>query len=201
MPVTIGGVTFADESAFADQLISVTGPLLRWSGTGTSLVGAGGPAGVSELLTDQQPGTFVIAGFPASGQQVTLGFVDNRLVNGAGADLALFELGFADSFRVTIGGVSRTYTSVYSGVSSVGPFSNLSELNVARVDLSDFGVAAGAALSEVTIGLDIVSAPGFTASLSLVGAINSQRTIPEPSSALLLLGAALAGLGVWRRRS
>lgn len=191
--ISIGGVEFADESAFADQVLSINGNFRRYSGTGATLVPATA-AEITSLLTDQRPDTFIIAGAPLGGQQVRLGFTDNLLINGTGADLALYELGFPDSFGVTINGVSRQYTSVFTGESQVGPYSNLAQLNVARIDLSDFGIAPGAALSEITVGLDILSAPGFTTSLSLAGAINSQRVVSEPATILLLMGAGLAAL-------
>jgi hypothetical protein len=129
---------------------------------------------------------------------VRLGFTDNALVNGSGDDLAIFEVDIADSFLVslTVGGETRTYASTYTGQNSSG-----FKINVAMVNLDDFGVAPGTVLDSVVIGLSLVTGgdnPG-TPSLSLVGAINS-ASIPDGASTLTLAGiSALALVGLSRR--
>jgi hypothetical protein len=182
--ITIGGINFQD-NAFADILISSSGSFTTVGGT------------LAQVLTDKDPGTFAFSRDP--GSYVELGFTDNNLVNGPGEDLALFELGVVDTFQVslTIGGTTRNYGSSFTG-ETAGGF----PLNLAKVDLSDFGVADGASLNGVVIGLSFLSTGGTTVpSLSLVGAINSSdivHGVPDGGSTAGLLALAAGALGMTR---
>ena len=180
----VGGYNFED-NAFADTLISSSG---GYSVTGDSLAAA---------LTDKNPGTFALSTTLGVTDFVQLGFTDNVLVNGLGADLVLFELGVPSVFGVsiTIGGTTRSYASVSTGAQA-GGFG----LNAAAIDLSDFGIAFGASLSSIVILMG--DASNTQPSLSLVGALNSRELgsqIPEPAS-LSLAVIALLGLAATRRR-
>jgi len=183
--ISIAGYTF-DDNAFADSLISSSGSFSVSGGT------------LEDVLTDSALDTYAFT--VDSGAYVELGFDDNILVNGAGADLALFELGVADTFGIslTIGGVTQNYTSFDTGFDAAG-FS----VNVALVDLDDFGLGAGANLSSIVIAMDIVTpGSGTRPSLAVVGALNSLDSsppIPEPAS-LLLLGGGLVGLVARRKK-
>lgn len=172
---TIGGINFAD-NAFADALYYSYG---SYTTSGGSL---------ASVLTDIDEGTYAFSFTP--GANVMLGFTDNNVFNGAGADLAIFELGIPDTVKVFFGTQSMSYLTSYTGYSAGGY-----NLNVALVDFSDFGIAAGANLTYQSIGLETQAAGGTVPSLSLVGALNTVMPVPEPETyALLLLGLGAVGL-------
>jgi hypothetical protein len=177
---TVGGISFAD-NAFADAVYYSFGSF------GTS----GGS--VSQVLTDTDPGTYAFSFTP--GASVLLGFTDNNVFNGAGADLAIFELGIADSVKVSFGTQTLSFQTVATGYTA-GGFA----LNVALVDFSAFGIANGANLQYQSIGLDSVAPGGTVPSLSLVGALHV-TAVPEPETyAMLLAGLGAIGAMVRRRK-
>jgi hypothetical protein len=178
----IGGLEI---TSFADSLISSYG---TFDTSGATL---------AAVLTDQDPATY--AGSWDSGAYVVLGF-SSPIVNGAGADLALFELGRTDTFKLSLSLVGTTinYPSYYTGT-SVPPGFNL---NVATIDLADFGVAPGGTVNQIVVGLDFLTEYTYNniiyqtvPTLSLAGALNS---VPVPG-AIWLLGSGLVGLLGWRR--
>lgn len=177
----VGGYSF-DDNAFADTLISSSG----------SFTVSGGS--LASVLTDIDAGTYAFSFSP--GAFVELGFTDNSLVNGTGADLVLFELGVPSVFRlsITIGGTTRSYSSTDTGFNAGG-----FNLNAVAIDLDDFGIASLASLGSVVIGMDDCS--NTCPSLSLVGALNSGPVgaVPEPST-LALVSLALLGAGATTRR-
>jgi hypothetical protein len=85
-----------------------------------------------------------------------LGFTDNRLVNGEGYDLVLFELGSSiDSFGVALqpGGQLIAYDSAFTGYYTLAAGINgFVQINAAFVDLDDFGVPAGSTIDHFFIG-------------------------------------------------
>lgn len=171
---SVGGIDF-DDNAFADALYYSAGDYTTSGGS------------LASVLTDKDAGTYAFSFTP--GANVLLGFTDNGVYNLDGADLAIFELGVPDSVKVNIGFTTMSYTTVATGYTA-GGFS----LNVALIDFSDFGVAAGSNLTAQAIGLDIVAPEGTVPSLSLVGALHVSA-IPEAETyAMMLVG--LAGLGL-----
>ncbi|WP_261779493.1 PEP-CTERM sorting domain-containing protein [Microcystis aeruginosa] len=86
--------------------------------------------------------------------------------------------------------MTKSYLSSDTG-ESAGGFN----LNVAKINLDDFGIPVGGTLDKIVIGLDTESGQGTKPSLSLVGAINSQNltAIPEPASTLGLLTLGFLG--------
>ncbi len=182
--VIIAGENF-DDDAFVDTLLSSTG---SWSTSGGAL---------ASVVTDNTFDTWAFS-LDSSGY-LQLGFTDNVLVNGAGFDLAIFEIGTADNFGIslTIGGTTNVYNTVDTGLNT-GGFS----VNLAKINLDDFGLAAGAALTEVTVYGN--NPPGGTTdnqpTFGLVGALNSRSAAAPAPATIMLLGVALAGLGLTRRK-
>jgi len=174
----IGGIGFAD-NAFADTLVS---------GTGTFTT-SGGP--LASVLTDQNEGTYAFCGGRPSVCTLTLAFTDNAVINGPGVDLAVFELGAPDSFQITLNGLTNQYATVGTGFSADG-----FNLNVGQVDLSDFGYASNAQVTEIL--LRSVTANFTSPSFSLVGAVNSASPVPEPST--LWLTGVSGAVYLMRRR-
>lgn len=173
---TIGGINF-DDNAFADALYYSAG---SYTTSGGSL---------ASVLTDKNPGTYAFSFTP--GASVLLGFTDNNVFNGAGADLAIFELGIPDTVKVSFGSQTVSYLTHATGHNAGGY-----ALNVALIDFSDFGIASGANLTYQSIGLDTVAGGGTVPSLSLVGALHTSLVtpVPEPETyALMLLGLGAVG--------
>lgn len=173
----IGGLNII---SFADSLISSDGDFDTSGGT------------VAAVLTDHDPGTGALSSSP--GAYVQLGF-SHPIVNGPGSDLALFELGTPDTFKLslTLGGTTIQYLSSDTGFSAGGY-----NLNVATINLDDFGLPVGATVGQIVVGLDVQSIYGYRPSLSLAGALDP---VPVPG-AVGLLGSGLLGLvGMGRRRS
>ncbi|MFO0887957.1 MAG: hypothetical protein U0790_02300 [Isosphaeraceae bacterium] len=159
LSITVGGITF-DDTAFADALVSSAGEFSVGGGA-ESLPGAVTGSVVSDYAFSFSPGA-----------QVVLGFTDNTILNGPGPDVAIFELGVPDSFLVSF--PDGTAASVI-GSSDTGEDAGEYDLNVALVDLSAFGFAEGATVSQIILGVDIIDpVEGSRPSLTAVAAINSR---------------------------
>lgn len=186
---TVAGINFQD-NAFADTVLASSG-LYTLGGAATLQAAVTGPALTKYALT-RDPGAYI-----------QLGFTDNYLVNGAGNDLALFEYGAPDIFGVslTIGGITHTYASVGTGFT--GTVDGITyNVNVAEVNLDDFGVAAGAQLTSIVVGMGIDN--GVTVpSLGVAGALNSapqNGTVPDGGTTISLLGMVCLALGALKRK-
>ncbi len=197
---TLGPFTFND-SQFGDTLLESDGGSYR-NGNWLNIVNAnpGNPA----ALTGPNFNTG-IANIGLSGNPVyTIGY-NTAIANGPGADLGIVSARFStnDTFSLAVStdginfsasvpfgpglgvntGVSRTF--YYS--SSVGPFQ--ATLFVTPVDLSTFGLAAGATI----VATRITSSP--EGDLIRVAGL----TVPEPNSLALVCCGALS-LFAWRHR-
>ncbi|MBD2180467.1 PEP-CTERM sorting domain-containing protein [Planktothrix sp. FACHB-1355] len=176
----VAGYTF-DDNAFSDSLLSFSGDYTISGGS------------LEQVLTDSDLTTYAFSFSPDA--YVNLGFTDNFLVNGAGDDLVLFELGIPDTFEVslTVGGITNSYTSSNTGFQAAGY-----NVNALSINLDDFGVAAGGLLSNVVVGLGIQTISGTVPSLAVVGALNSapvggSTSVPEPGSAMAFLALGAFG--------
>jgi len=189
----IGGLTLQSQG-FADTLISSSG---SFSTNAASLAAA---------LTDHDLATWAqsTAAGDSGTATVLLGFSDNRLRNGPGDDLVLFEVGHEayeysqegfDSLWVTVNGVSRLYFTTETSTHV-----DDHNVNMTRIDLSHFGLAEGVLLDRVQIGLG-QDTRGSLPQLQLVAAMHSVAApVPEPASLVLMASGALLLAGLRRRR-
>lgn len=185
----VGGLDLAEEG-FADTLISYTGEFTTAYGVP-----------LATALTDNSLSTWAMSTTP--GAKIVLGFTNNLVVNGAGDDIALFEVGHEayeysqegfDSFNITINGVTRLYFTTETTT-----IIDDHNVNMTRLDLSHFGVAEGATIDRIEIGMDY-DTRGSVPQLQLVAAINSiAAPVPEPGTYALML-AGLAGVAAAARR-
>ena len=172
-----------DIVSYATNLDAVTPLLLAGD-----IVTTGGT--LPNVTTDQSVDSYAQLPSTATAGSITLtlGFASNTLVNGTLNDLVLFDIGTPDAFTVTINNQTMTASTLDTGFTT----SKGAQLNAAVIDLSSFGVANGATVPSIDIGL----ARGG-ASFALAGAISS---VPVPA-AVWLFGSGLLGLvGVARRK-
>ncbi|TAE57155.1 MAG: hypothetical protein EAZ76_05090 [Nostocales cyanobacterium] len=137
-----------------------------------------GPSGnFRTAVTDQFVETY---GFSQNNRGLaTFGFA-NSILNGAGADIALFDLDNSlAQFKVVINGITNTYQSVFTG--SRTNDANRFRINAAQINLSDFGIADNGSIRSLIVDFNTSSSPA----LALVGSI--RRSTPEPSAMLGVL--------------
>ncbi len=194
--VTLGTFNF-DSTKFGDTLIESDGGTFRNSnwlnlananpGNPGALTGANFDTGIANI------------GFSGA-VSYTIGY-GSGIVNGAGADLGVvvarystddFSMSFDGGSSFNIGAGSAVNTGVFRNYfyGGGGPYG--STLFVHMIDLSDYGFAAGASISSVSITsgtqLDLIRVAGVAA-------------VPEPETyALLLAGLGLVGVAARRRR-
>lgn len=176
--IVVGGQSYAS-NAGVDQLLGSTGTFTTSGGT------------VVSALTDTDASTYAFSF--STGAAVNLGWLGRMAQNGSGTDIDLYELGTPDSLQVTINSITKTYLAQSTGLAAGGY-----ALNRVSVELSDFGIASGAGVGSLWVGMGLNV--GTVPSLSFVGA-NVISAVPEVSS-VLMMGLGLMGLmGVARRQS
>ena len=206
---TVGGRTFAD-NAFADAVTLPAVNYLLWDGTTANVVNGSTDASVAGAAMLDTPlsnptlststfGACAIGQTEAACGQVNVSFLDNRIVNGAGADFTVFDINNPSDFKVTLNGVTLVRSTVLAGTTPRPPDLGTTpwNLNAADFDLSDFGLAAGATASGFQLHWGLGETTASRGGVALIGAVNS---IPEPATYLLWM-AGLAALMVFSRRS
>ncbi|NOZ25937.1 MAG: PEP-CTERM sorting domain-containing protein [Nitrospirae bacterium] len=223
--LVIGGASWSydfDDTAFVDSVIdkNIDGGWYWGGGTESGLLNGDVTDGGVALL-DKDYISFI--------------FTDNTALNGVGADLAIFEAGFpAEDIVVSVSPFTddtgwtpaRTYSSKDTGAKAADDYN----LNVALIDLTDFGFAEGDSIAAVKIfGItSVYSCCGSTGKrgrkgkgggttindpyikkccksiggtdLVAIGSLSKSVPVAEPGT-LLLIGTGLVGLGLMRRKS
>ena len=188
-------------------------------GSGTSwqryATSAWQPSAAPADLSDGSTTTFLADTSSAGSLNLSLGFNNTHVVNGAGSDLAFFFLWdqSANNANVTINGVTRdlSFQNVYNtsgvqlvanGVNWNGAIQSNVLLMVGEIDLSNFGVLSGAAvLDPFNISLTANINGTTPIALSMVGALHTgQGTVVPLPAPLVLLFSGLAALGLIGRR-
>ncbi len=210
--VTLGSYTF-DDSAFVDSVTSFAGSGMYDGSSYANPLSTPGP------ITDIDATTFYATAPYGGYDDVTLGlgFTDNGAYNGAGSDLAfLFTWDqTGNTLDLTINGITAGLAPVtlqgcggpatqcvLDGMAWNGSVLNNQYLGVALVDLSDFGVAAGAALAG-DMQLHLAQLTSNPVVFNLAGAFygTAPTTVVPVPAALWLFGSGLLGLaGLARRR-
>lgn len=148
-------------------------------------------------MTDLSVDTWAFCGGCSAGY-LELEFA-NPLVNGAGDDLVLFEIGTVDNFGISLtsGGSPQTVSTASTGFTQGQGFG----INRGSFDLDLLGVAPGASVSSIFIhlGTPYAVTAGSPTLGAAVGLYNMPSEVPEPST-LGLISAGLCGLALWRRR-
>ena len=127
------------------------------------------------------------------------GFDDNRVYNGAGVDLVIFEGWVERDLQISLTENGAAASKAHHEVATVsGSWSE--SMNVYGYDLTDLGVAEGDWIDEV-----FIHANGYVQSVFAVAGVHSSfspaiASMPLPASTLLLLGALGFGAFVGRRR-
>jgi len=203
-PITVGGFAFdSGEEAFADDASFVSGSGVRFS------CAAGAPAASSyaEALSGSDITQCVNVSGGGDGV-IEVAFNDNSIVNGPGADLVIFEVSGpratgtpdpAELFELSVfdGTVYTPFAAFTPVATGFGTPDPTLDLFAVAIDLTTFGIAAGAAVNHVRLHLFDNGLGSKGADIAALGALNSATPIPEPSTAALL---AIGLLGMANRR-
>jgi hypothetical protein len=185
--IVLGGITF-DDNAFADEVVSytpgiiferqLTSPFDRIVTTPEDAV----------LGADLASSTISMSG----GEILEVAFTDNAVVNHSGNDLAIFELfGSVEFGNITINSITSSLSGISLGSIPIPGTSFSNFVNVAKVDLSDFGIGLGDSISSLSLAVT-----GSSSEYAAFGAI-----IPIPAAAWLFGSGLLGLIGIARKKA
>jgi len=202
--VVVGTYSFG-EGELVDQVLSFRGSGMYDGSKYVDPVSS--PANITDTGPISAPLTYLQTANYEGYRDVSmgLGFDQTRVINGNGADIALFFLSDQtnNEVNVTIGAQLKSLSFFdvaddndiqqgANGVVSDGQTYNNVRLMVAEVDLDDYGFSADQMLTDPFSVEMIQKDPEISVSISMVGAVNT-TVIPVPA-AVWLFGSGLIGL-------
>jgi hypothetical protein len=207
--ITIGTYTFSGPEAFPTDATYVSGDttyIEHPPGTSWNSVAGNSTTDLAAALT----GDNLIFGVGGESIVVDLTFGGARILNLAGNDLVIFETVFEEDFDLAVYAEDvlsgpQTYFSVSTGftVGDIVGTTNTANLNAVEIDLSDFGIGLGEAVSKFRLYTQPVAVPPEDstagADIVVVGALNF-TPVPIPAT-VYLFASALGILGWVRRRT
>jgi hypothetical protein len=189
--IPIAGYVF-DSAAAPDVAIPVPGSHPEFAGPGTACAVAPTLAGLSlQQSVDTVFTDSLVTSWAFGRARARLDFTDNVVVNGAGADLVVFEIGGAEGFSLQVfvdalctysNAISYTPAATGFTVDPCGTMVN--PINAKAIDLSDFGVLPGAAVQRLLI--DNLGQPGGAVGADLAAVMALHSGPPQPFAECLL---------------
>lgn len=198
--LSLGAFAF-DTALFGNTLVESDGGTFRnLNYLNTVNANPGNPGALTGANFDTGIANIGLGGNPL----YTIGYLPG-ITNGAGADFGVVTARYSlnDTITLTVGGQTRSYgpaLGVATGelrsyfYGNGGPFG--AQLFVTPVDLSDFGVAAGAGVLSISVTsnseLDLIRIAGFDTQTSVV---------PVPGAMLLMMSGLFGLAGLARRKA
>jgi len=142
--------------------------------------------------------SYALGGAVAPHGSIVVGFSAYDVVDGTGADLAVYDsFGLREGFTLEASLDGTAFMLV--GSFGAGGFPACSPTCVTLVDLAGTVPAARFLRITALAGGSVFLYPEAL-DIDTVEALNYTAAVPDPGSSLTLLGLGLVGLGVWRRR-
>jgi hypothetical protein len=208
--VVVGTYSFGDDE-LVDRVLSFRGNGMYDGSNYVNPVSS--PANITDTGPISAPLTYLQTANYEGYRDVSMGldFGQTRVINGSGADIALFFLSDQtnNEVNVAIGAQLKPLNFLdvsddsgvqqgANGVVSDGQTYDNVRLMVAEVDLDDYGFSAGQMLTDPFSVEMIQKDFDISVSISMVGAVNT-TVIPVPA-AVWLFGSGLMGLIALARR-